>query len=139
MSCLPGLATQPSIAGRAAGLDIHGTPARHRLRHRRVDQLLGHSATSTNRHPPRTRRHTIEHPATLPRENLMIAGTRALAGSALAVALNLWMVQRFEMVRMANGQVLAGALLLLVLGQIAVFLPARRADSILPAEAIRGG
>jgi putative ABC transport system permease protein len=73
------------------------------------------------------------------RENLMIAGTRALAGSALAVALNLWMVQRFEMVRMANGQVLAGALLLLVLGQIAVFLPARRADSILPAEAIRGG
>jgi putative ABC transport system permease protein len=69
----------------------------------------------------------------------MIAGTRALAGSALAVALNLWMVQRFEMVRMANGQVLAGALLLLVLGQIAVFLPARRADSILPAEAIRGG
>jgi len=49
------------------------------------------------------------------------------------------MVQRFEMVRMADGQVLGGALLLLVLGQIAVFLPARRAASILPAEAIRGG
>jgi hypothetical protein len=35
------------------------------------------------------------------------------------------LVQRFEMVRMADSQVFGGALLLLVLGQIAVFLPAR--------------
>jgi putative ABC transport system permease protein len=73
------------------------------------------------------------------KENLMIAAIGALVGAILAVAMNLWMVQRFEMVRMADGQVLGGALLLLVLGQIAVFLPARRAASILPAEAIRGG
>jgi putative ABC transport system permease protein len=73
------------------------------------------------------------------RENLMIAAAGALAGVALAVALNLWMVQRFEMVRMANSQVFGGALLVLVLGQIAVFLPARRAASIPPALATRGG
>lgn len=73
------------------------------------------------------------------RENLMIAATGALAGVVLAVALNLWMVQRFEMVRIADGQVVGGALLLLVLGQISVFLPARRAASIPPALATRGG
>jgi len=59
----------------------------------------------------------------------MIAATGALVGAILAVALNLWMVQRFEMVRMADGQVLGGALLLLVLGQIAVFLPAASAGA----------
>jgi putative ABC transport system permease protein len=83
-----------------------------------------------------TRLNILQH---FQRENLMMAGTGALAGAVLAVALNLWMVQRFEMARMANSQVLGGALLLLVLGQIAVFLPARRAASILPVEAIRGG
>jgi putative ABC transport system permease protein len=83
-----------------------------------------------------TRLNILQH---FQRENLMIAGTGALAGAVLAVALNLWMVQRFEMVRMANTQVLGGALLLLVLGQIAVFLPARRAAWIPPALATRGG
>jgi putative ABC transport system permease protein len=83
-----------------------------------------------------TRSNILQH---FQSENLMIAATGALAGAILAVALNLWMVRRFEMVRMADSQVLGGALLLLILGQIAVFLPARRAASILPAEAIRGG
>jgi putative ABC transport system permease protein len=83
-----------------------------------------------------TRLNILQH---FQRENLVIAGTGALAGAVLAVALNLWMVQRFEMVRMADSQVLGGALLLLVLGQIAVFLPARRAASIPPALATRGG
>jgi putative ABC transport system permease protein len=49
------------------------------------------------------------------------------------------MVRRFEMVRMADSQLLGGALLLLVLGQIAVFWPALRAASIPPALATRGG
>jgi putative ABC transport system permease protein len=83
-----------------------------------------------------TRLNILQH---FQKENLMIAAAGALVGAILAVAMNLWMVQRFEMVRMANSQVLGGALLLLLLGQIAVFLPARRAASILPAVAIRGG
>jgi putative ABC transport system permease protein len=73
------------------------------------------------------------------RENFMIAAVGALVGMALAVALNLYMVQRFEMVRMADSQLIGGALLLLVLGQIAMFWPARRAASIPPALATRGG
>ncbi len=83
-----------------------------------------------------TRLNILQH---FQRENLVIAGTGALAGAVLAVALNLWMVQRFEMVRIADSHVLGGALVLLVLGQIAVFLPARRAASIPPALATRGG
>lgn len=83
-----------------------------------------------------TRLNILQH---FQKENLMIAATGALAGVALAVAVNLWMVQRFEMVRMADSQVFGGALLLLVLGQIAVFLPARCAASIPPALATRGG
>jgi len=83
-----------------------------------------------------TRLNILQH---FQKENLMIAATGAVVGTILAVTMNVWMVQRFEMVRMADSQVLLGALLLLALGQIAVFLPARRAASILPAEAIRGG
>jgi putative ABC transport system permease protein len=83
-----------------------------------------------------TRLNILQH---FQKENLMIAATGALVGAVLAAAMNLWMVQRFEMVRIANSQVLGGALLLLLLGQIAVFLPARRAASIPPALATRGG
>lgn len=82
-----------------------------------------------------TRLNILQH---FQKENLLIASTGALTGAVLAVALNLWMVQRFEMVRVANSQVLGEALLLLVLGQIAVFWPARRAASIPPALATRG-
>jgi putative ABC transport system permease protein len=83
-----------------------------------------------------TRSNILRH---FQKENLVIAASGALVGVVLAVALNLWMVQRFEMVRIADSQVLGGALLLLVLGQIAVFWPALRASSIPPALATRGG
>jgi putative ABC transport system permease protein len=83
-----------------------------------------------------TRLNILQH---FQRENLLIAASGALVGVVLTVAMNLWMVQRFEMVRMADSQVLGGALLLLVLGQIAVFWPALRAASIPPALATRGG
>src|SRR6202021_3504856 len=43
-----------------------------------------------------TRLNILQH---FQKENLMIAATGALVGAILAVALNLWMVQRFEMVR----------------------------------------
>ena len=83
-----------------------------------------------------TRSNILQH---FQRENLLIAATGALLGVVLAVALNLWMVQKFEMVRLADSQILAGAALLLVLGQVAVFRPALRAASIPPALATRGG
>jgi putative ABC transport system permease protein len=70
-------------------------------------------------------------------ENLMIAVTGALIGVGLAIAVNLWMVRSFEMARLDPGYVIGGALVVLVLGQLAVLWPALRAASIAPALATR--
>lgn len=72
-------------------------------------------------------------------ENFMIAAVGAAIGIALAIALNLWMVRSFEMVRMDNSRAILGACIILVLGQCAVLWPALRAASIPPALATRGG
>lgn len=72
-------------------------------------------------------------------ENLMIAAAGAATGIAFAIALNLWMVRSFEMVRMDNSYAIAGAVIILLLGQFAVLWPALRAASIPPALATRGG
>jgi putative ABC transport system permease protein len=49
------------------------------------------------------------------------------------MALNLWMVQSFEVSRLENSRVIAGAVIMLILGQLAVLYPALRAASIPPA------
>jgi putative ABC transport system permease protein len=72
------------------------------------------------------------------RENLVIAALGAVAGIALSVALNLWLVQHFEMIRIHSVNVAAAAIALILLGQIAVYWPARHAASISPAAAVRG-
>jgi putative ABC transport system permease protein len=72
-------------------------------------------------------------------ENFMIAAAGAAMGIAFAIALNLWMVRSFEMVRMDNSRAIAGAIVILLLGQFAVLWPALRAASIPPALATRGG
>jgi putative ABC transport system permease protein len=72
-------------------------------------------------------------------ENFMIAAAGAAIGIAFAIALNLWMVRSFEMVRMDGSRAVIGALVILVLGQFAVIWPALRAASIPPALATRGG
>jgi putative ABC transport system permease protein len=72
-------------------------------------------------------------------ENFMIAAAGASIGIAFAIALNLWMVRSFEMVRMDNSRAILGAVIILLLGQIAVLWPALRAASIPPALATRGG
>jgi len=72
-------------------------------------------------------------------ENLMIAAAGATLGMVGAIALNLWMVRSFEVVRMDNSRALIGALIMLGLGQLAVLYPALRAASIPPALATRGG
>ena len=71
-------------------------------------------------------------------ENLMIAAVGSLAGVILAVALNLWMVTTFEMQRLHAGYAIIGAIVVLILGQLAVLWPATRAASIPPALATRG-
>jgi putative ABC transport system permease protein len=72
-------------------------------------------------------------------ENFMIAAAGAAIGIAFAIALNLWMVRSFEMVRMDNSRAVVGAIVILLLGQFAVLWPALRAASIPPALATRGG
>jgi putative ABC transport system permease protein len=72
-------------------------------------------------------------------ENFMIAAAGAAIGIVFAMALNLWMVHSFEMVRMDNSRAVVGALVILLLGQSAVLWPALRAASIPPALATRGG
>jgi putative ABC transport system permease protein len=70
-------------------------------------------------------------------ENFMIAAAGAAAGVALAVSLNLWMVNAFEMERLHTSYALIGAVIVLLLGQAAVLWPAMKAASIPPALATR--
>jgi len=72
-------------------------------------------------------------------ENFMIAAAGAAIGIAFAIALNLWMVRSFQMVRMDNSRAVVGAVIIVLLGQFAVIWPALRAASIPPALATRGG
>jgi putative ABC transport system permease protein len=70
-------------------------------------------------------------------ENLLIVTSGATAGLGFAVATNLWMVHHLEMSRMQWPYVFIGAAIVLILGQLAVLWPARRAASIPPARATR--
>jgi putative ABC transport system permease protein len=70
-------------------------------------------------------------------ENLLIAGGGAVIGIALAVGLNRLLMSSFEMRRMPIYYVLAGLVVVLALGQIAVFVPARRASNVPPVVATR--
>ncbi|MEO7209048.1 MAG: FtsX-like permease family protein [Steroidobacteraceae bacterium] len=70
-------------------------------------------------------------------ENLLIAGAGAAIGVALAVSLNLWMVNAFAMQRLNTGYALIGAVVVMLLGQAAVLWPALKAASIPPALATR--
>jgi putative ABC transport system permease protein len=70
-------------------------------------------------------------------ENLMIAGGGAVVGVVLAVGLNRLLMSKFEMQGMPIYYVMLGLLLVMVLGQIAVFVPARRASNVPPVVATR--
>jgi putative ABC transport system permease protein len=70
-------------------------------------------------------------------ENLLIAGIGAVLGIALAVSLNLWLISRYEMARLPVPYVLLAVLVVMALGQAAVYVPARRASAIAPVVATR--
>lgn len=73
------------------------------------------------------------------KENLAIAAAGVAVGCALALALNIWLVNRFEMIRISGLYLVCGSVAMILLGQIAVFWPASRAMEIPPATAARGG
>jgi putative ABC transport system permease protein len=70
-------------------------------------------------------------------ENGLISLAGALAGVVLAFALNAWMMRAFETSRLSLLYVGSGVLILLLLGQLAVLSPARRASRVPPVEATR--
>jgi len=70
-------------------------------------------------------------------ENLAIASGGAAAGIVLAVALNFWLMRDFGMDRVPVPWVIAGVATVLLLGQFAVFVPARRASTVPPVVATR--
>ena len=70
-------------------------------------------------------------------ENLLIAGGGAVVGLLLALGLNRLLMQHFEMQRLPVIYVLLGIVLVLLLGQCAVFVPARRASNVPPVTATR--
>lgn len=70
-------------------------------------------------------------------ENLMIATAGALLGILLALTLNILMAGKFELARLNVASTVVSAIVVLLLGQIAVLWPALRAASISPVVAIR--
>ena len=70
-------------------------------------------------------------------ENLLIAGAGAVLGVLLALGLNLLLMKHYEMDRLPVLYVLAGVVVVLALGQGAVFAPARRASNVPPVAATR--
>jgi len=70
-------------------------------------------------------------------ENLLIAGIGVVLGVLLAVGLNLWLMAHYEMARIPLLYVAAAVLAMLALGQVAVYVPARRASNVPPVVATR--
>lgn len=70
-------------------------------------------------------------------ENLLIGVAGVVLGGLLAIGLNLWLMNQFELERIAPSYVLSGVAILLLLGQCAVFAPAWRASHVPPVEATR--
>ena len=70
-------------------------------------------------------------------ENLLVVGAGILLGMALAYAINLWLMQRYELTRLPWTYLPYGALLMLLLGQLAVLSPALRAARVPPVVATR--
>jgi len=70
-------------------------------------------------------------------ENALIVGIGVALGVALGVVANLSLMTHYELPRMPLWLLGVGALLLWLLGQLAVFGPARRAAAVPPVEATR--
>lgn len=69
----------------------------------------------------------------------MVSSVGVVGGADLAVALNIWMVQTFELTRIASYIIPSAMLVLWLVGQAAVYGPARRASLVPPAVATRAG
>ncbi|WP_254575131.1 ABC transporter permease [Stenotrophomonas acidaminiphila] len=70
-------------------------------------------------------------------ENLVLVGVGLALGLLLALGINHWLMQHYELARLPLPYLPAAAVLLLTLGQLAVAGPAHRAAGLPPASAAR--
>jgi putative ABC transport system permease protein len=70
-------------------------------------------------------------------ENLLIVGAGIVLGSLGAVGLNLWLMKHYELAHMPLAWLASGAVVLWLLGQLAVLGPALRAAAVPPVVATR--
>ncbi|HEX7341121.1 MAG TPA: FtsX-like permease family protein [Rhodanobacteraceae bacterium] len=70
-------------------------------------------------------------------ENLLVVGAGVVLGLLSAYDINLWLMQHYELERLPWTWLPAGAILLLVLGQLAVLKPALSAARVPPVVATR--
>ena len=70
-------------------------------------------------------------------ENFLISSVGVVSGAVLAVGLNMWMVQTFDLTPISWYVIPAAMLMLWAVGQVAVYGPARRASLVSPAIATR--
>jgi len=70
-------------------------------------------------------------------ENWLLTTAGVAAGSVLAFAFGFWLSAEYSLPRLQPVYVVAGVVALWILGQLAVFVPARRAAAIPPATATR--
>jgi putative ABC transport system permease protein len=70
-------------------------------------------------------------------ENFLVSGVGIAAGAVLAVGLNIWMVQAFDLAPLTWYIIPLAMAALWLVGQAAVFGPARRASLVPPAVATR--
>jgi putative ABC transport system permease protein len=70
-------------------------------------------------------------------ENFLLATVGIVLGMLLAYSINLWLMSAYELPRMPIAYLPIGAVLLWLLGQVAVFGPAYRAAAVPPAVATR--
>jgi putative ABC transport system permease protein len=70
-------------------------------------------------------------------ENFLVSSVGVIIGAILAIALNIWMVEAYNLTPIGWYLVPAAMLVLWLVGQVAVFGPARRASMVSPAIATR--
>ncbi|WP_077556470.1 FtsX-like permease family protein [Rhodanobacter sp. B04] len=70
-------------------------------------------------------------------ENAVVVGMGAIVGLVAAYGINLWLMRHYELSHLPLSYFPVGALLLLVLGQLAALAPAHRASNIQPIVATR--
>jgi putative ABC transport system permease protein len=70
-------------------------------------------------------------------ENFILATAGIVLGMGLAYGINLWLIHKYQVARLPASFLPAGAILLWLLGQIAVLGPALRAAAVPPAVATR--